>query len=98
MAGIELELSVVDKGSAEIANVARKAMTAFDQIRSHAVSAGSTILSVFKGLMSPLTSFLGTLFSIRVIMLLLAGGGVVALFSRAMTALAEHSEPRRLQR
>jgi hypothetical protein len=93
MAGIELELSVVDKGSAEINAVARRAMSAFDQVRAHALSAGTAITGIFRGAISHVTSFVSHLFSIRGMLLMLAGGGGIMLLSRAFQALGEMSEP-----
>lgn len=92
-ATIRADLVVTDKGSVVISNAATNASRAFAVLSGAARSTGRVIVSAFAGATRAVTSFLSHMFSLQSILLFLSGAGLVALFGKALSSLAERSAP-----
>jgi hypothetical protein len=91
-AGIELEMTVTDKGTAEVKAITQKALSSFDSLRNHAISVSHSIGNAFSGAMSKLKEFGSMVFSLRGLMVALSGAGGILLVSRAVEIIGERSE------
>lgn len=92
MAGIDIELTVTDKGSARVGAAVNKMTGYMNYAKVAAVGMGVGIAAASLSAVGRVTRLVTSLFSLRSILLLLSGAGLIALTSRALDFLSSRSE------